>query len=127
MSASLAAVVAAGLLAAALPAAWAQASPFAEPADRHLQHGRGIWLGTCRECHANSLSDAPHYKNGSAWQPRLARGSTALYASALRGRVGEGGAEMPPRGGNDRLTDDEVKAAVDYMVWLVQSTRKETR
>ena len=60
-------------------------------------------------------------------QPRLARGRAALHASALGGRMDKDGSGMPPRGGNPRLTDDEVRAAVDYMVWLVETPRKETR
>ena len=110
---------------------WAAASAqtggaFPEPADARLSGGRTVWLGTCRDCHGNSMSDAPHFKNIEAWRPRLARGRPALYASALGGRKGEGDAEMPARGGNASLTDDEVKAAVDYMVWLVEP-RKESR
>lgn len=97
---------------------------FPEPADAHLRAGRTVWLGTCRDCHGNSMSDAPQVKNIKDWQPRLARGRAALYASALGGRKGAGDAEMPARGGNASLTDDAVKAAVDYMCWLVE-TRKE--
>ena len=108
------------------PAAAAQTNAFAQPADARLSAGRTVWLGTCRDCHGNSMSDAPHVKNIEAWRPRLARGRAALYASAVGGRKGEGDAEMPARGGNASLTDDEVKAAVDYMVWLVEP-RKESR
>jgi cytochrome c5 len=100
------------------------AGPFPEPSDAHLRAGRTVWLGTCRDCHGNSMSDAPTVKNTKDWQPRLARGRAALYASALGGRKGAGGTEMPARGGNANLTDDQVRAAVDYMVWLVEP-RKE--
>jgi cytochrome c5 len=102
------------------------AGPFPEPSDAHLRAGRTVWLGTCRDCHGNSMSDAPYVKNTKDWQPRLARGRAALYASALGGRKGAGGTEMPARGGNANLTDDQVRAAVDYMVWLVEP-RKEMR
>ena len=102
------------------------AGAFPEPPDARLRAGRTVWLGTCRGCHGNSMSDAPNVKNTKDWQPRLARGRAALYASALGGRKGQGDIEMPARGGNATLTDDEVRAAVDYMVWLVEP-RKETR
>ena len=55
-----------------------------------------------------------------AWAPRLAQRPQALYARALGGLTGPKGTQMPPRGGNSRLTDDEVKAAVDYMTVIVK-------
>lgn len=86
---------------------------FAEP---RLEFGRAVWVGTCSACHANSLADAPQLGDAQAWRERVARGSEALYASALSGRVGADGSEMPARGGNPQLTDVQVRAAVDYMV-----------
>ena len=52
--------------------------------------------------------------------PRLAKGKDALYKSALGGLTGTSGTQMPPRGGNDKLTDHQVKAAVDYMAAIVK-------
>ena len=43
------------------------------------------------------------------------------YQSALGGLTGPMGTQMPPRGGNDRLDNDQVRAAVDYMLALVKS------
>lgn len=53
---------------------------------------------------------------GSArdWEPRLAQGKETLYKRALNGYRGEKGS-MPSRGSNAKLSEDEVKAAVDYM------------
>ena len=39
-----------------------------------------------------------------------------LHEHAINGHFGPKGTMMPPRGGNDALTDDEVKSAVNYMV-----------
>ena len=50
----------------------------------------------------------------------MAKGKEALYKSALGGLTGPKGTQMPPRGGNDKLTDAEVKAAVDYMMAIVR-------
>ena len=47
----------------------------------------------------------------AAWAPRIATGKPALYKSALKGK-----GAMPPKGGNAALSDDAVKAAVDYML-----------
>jgi cytochrome c5 len=109
--------------------AWAQsASPWPEYEGAQLRLGREIWLGTCRECHANPMSDAPQVKDKAAWGPRLAKDRAALYRSAMHGFAGPAGTEMPPRGGNPSLTDDQVQAAVDYMVALVnRSTERSTQ
>lgn len=82
----------------------------------HADPGREIWMGTCQACHAEALSGAPLITDKAAWTPRLAKGKEALYRSALNGFVGAKGTEMPARGGNSSLTDEQVKAAVDYMV-----------
>ena len=41
-----------------------------------------------------------------------------LYEHALNGFFEPVDTEMPARGGNAALSDDEVRAAVDYMVAL---------
>ena len=88
--------------------------------DPRLKQGRAIWIGTCEACHAHDLAGAPLVADRKAWAPRLAKGTQALYASALGGLTGAKGTQMPPRGGNSKLTDDEVKAAVDYMAAIVR-------
>lgn len=120
-SASMAVAAAAMLVlasAAASPAGAAQKFP--EFADAHLKHARAIRLGTCEACHANDVAGAPLVTNRAAWTPRVAKGRNALYRSALGGLIGPKGTQMPPRGGNDKLTDSEVKAAVDYMLAIVR-------
>lgn len=95
-----------------------QAAGYPEYDEPILQLGREIWLGTCADCHANSLSDAPQAKNPSAWLPRITKGRETLYSHALNGFSGEYG-DMPPRGGNANLSDAEVKAALEYMLKIV--------
>jgi cytochrome c5 len=120
-AASPAIALAAALLLASLAASPAAAAQrFPEFADARLKQGRAVWLGTCEACHANDLADAPLVTNKAAWAPRVAKGKDALYKSALGGLTGPKGTQMPPRGGNDKLTDDQVRAAVDYMVAIVR-------
>ena len=88
--------------------------------DPRLKQGRAVWLGTCEACHANDVAGAPLVTSKGAWAPRLAKGRDALYKSALGGLTGPKGTQMPPRGGNDKLTDDQVRSAVDYMVAMVR-------
>lgn len=115
----LAVLCTAGALLALPAAALDLTARFPVPADPAAAQGRSTWVGICRECHANSISDAPQVRSAAAWAPRLARGREALYASALNGRSGPEGTEMPPRGGIASLSDEEVKRAVDYMLFLV--------
>ena len=64
----------------------------------------------CSVCHAAGVAGAPKFGDKAAWAPRLKTGKDALHASALKGK-----GAMPPKGGNASLSDDAVKAAVDYM------------
>ena len=112
--------LAAAVLFASLAASPAGAQKFPEFPDPRLKQGRTIWLGTCEACHANDVAGAPLVTSKVAWAPRIAKGRDALYKSALGGLTGPKGTQMPPRGGNDKLTDDQVKAAVDYMVAIVR-------
>ncbi len=89
--------------------------------DQQLMMGRGVWMGTCRNCHLMGVSGAPAVTNHEAWAPRIQKGKPALYQSALNGIKGEDGEfRMPPRGGNAQLNDEQVRLAVDYMVAAVK-------
>lgn len=79
--------------------------------------GKSVFGKTCALCHASGAAGAPKPGNKDEWGPRIAQGNDTLYKHALEGFTGAKGA-MPARGGNASLSDDEVKAAVDYMVSL---------
>lgn len=85
--------------------------------------GKRIFDRVCAACHANDLSDAPQIKQPSMWTARIEKGRELLYRHAIEGFTGATGEEMPPRGGRAELTDAEVKAAVDYIVSIVNTTR----
>ena len=95
-------------------------SEFPEFPGKQMQLGRRIWLDTCQVCHTTDIAGAPLVTNPAAWAPRIEKGRDVLYEHAINGFHGPMGTEMPPRGGNAQLTDEEVRAAVDYMVALVQ-------
>ena len=80
--------------------------------------GEEVFNKTCKMCHGSGMMNAPKAGDVEAWKPRLAKGHEALYESAINGFRDKG--VMPPKGGNSKLTDDEVKAAVDYMLGLVE-------
>jgi len=80
------------------------------------EHGRAVWVGTCFLCHSEPATGAPQLGDAKAWAKRIAQGKPVLYQHALEGFMGPLGDEMPARGANPDLSDDDVKAAVDYMV-----------
>ena len=83
-------------------------------ADADLERGRQVWTGTCIQCHSTGLGGAPLIGNAELWGPRIEKGLDVLYDHALNGFYGKKG-EMPARGGNDALDDDQVRAAVRFM------------
>jgi len=86
------------------------------PDDPTQLKGRDVWSGTCQGCHGLGIAGSPKITDKAAWAPRIAKGRETLHEHALNGFFGEDGAMMPERGGNSELTDDQVKAAVDFMV-----------
>ncbi len=94
---------------AAPAAAPVAAAPAANPA------GESVYKKTCALCHAAGVAGAPKPGDKAEWAARIAQGDETLYKHAIEGFTGEKGM-MPPRGGGSSLSDDEVKAAVDYMV-----------
>jgi cytochrome c5 len=78
--------------------------------------GEKVYKGLCFNCHGTGIPNIPQTGNKEAWAPRIAQGKDVLYKNAINGFTGESGMPMLPKGGNTALSDDEVKAAVDYMV-----------
>ena len=77
--------------------------------------GKKIYDASCMACHAAGVAGAPKLGDKASWAPRIAQGNDTLYTHAIKGYQGKAGM-MPPKGGNMALKDDDVKAAVDYMV-----------
>ena len=77
--------------------------------------GRQVYARACVACHGAGLVGAPKLGDRTAWAPRIARGRAELVAHAIEGFRGEAGV-MPPKGGHAYLEDDQVAAAVDFMV-----------
>ena len=73
-----------------------------------------IYQSACASCHAAGIANAPIYGDQAAWATRLADVQT-LYASSLNGK-----GAMPAKGGRPDLSDDTIKAVVDYMLDAVR-------
>jgi len=72
--------------------------------------GKNVYKGTCWRCHEWGTGGAPKLGDAAAWKERLTKGKKTLYEHAIYGFKA-----MPAKGGNSNLSDEEVKAAVDYM------------
>ena len=99
---------------AAAPATPAAATAAAPAAGGDLEKGEHVYKGTCSLCHATGTAGAPVLGSKADWEPRIAQGKETLYSHAINGFTGTKGA-MPAKGANAGLSDEDVKAAVDYM------------
>jgi cytochrome c5 len=77
--------------------------------------GKSTYGKVCALCHAAGIGGAPKPGDKADWGPRIAQGMEVLYQHSLQGFTGTKGV-MPPHGAVPTLTDEEMKAAVDYMV-----------
>jgi len=75
--------------------------------------GEDVFNTACMACHSTGAAGAPKMGDVAAWADRIAKGNEALYQSALNGVSGTG---MMAKGGCMSCSDEEAKAAVDYMV-----------
>ena len=73
--------------------------------------GQKIYQKSCQACHATGAAGAPKLGDKEAWAPRIAKGNDALLSSVKNGLKA-----MPPKGTCMSCSDDELRAAVDYMV-----------
>lgn len=97
------------------PNAVAVAAPVASAAafDGSLD-GNMIYDNVCMACHTTGAGGAPKLE-AAAWDSRMEKGMEAVIANAINGFMGEAGL-MPAKGGRADLSDEQVKAAVEYMV-----------
>ena len=73
--------------------------------------GQIVWEQNCKVCHSVGLAGSPKFGDKKAWAKRLERGMPSIYQHAL-----EGWGDMPAKGGNPDLSEQQVLQAVDYMV-----------
>ena len=70
-----------------------------------------VYNTSCTACHGAGVMGAPKMGDAAAWSPRVAKGMETLVSNAINGFNA-----MPAKGGCMACSDDEIKAAVEYMV-----------
>lgn len=104
-------VIAGSAEASAEQAAVAAAPPAATPTAAAGSSPEAVYQQACAACHGTGVMGAPKLGEKAQWEGRVSKGKDGLYASAINGF-----GLMPPKGGATSLSDEDVKAAVDYML-----------
>ncbi|QVQ25082.1 c-type cytochrome [Achromobacter deleyi] len=101
-------------VAAAAPAAAAPAAP-AAPAPQQVAAvnpaGEKLYKSVCFACHATGVANAPKFGDKAAWEPFIKTGMDAMVLVAMQGKP-----PMPPKGGAANASEEDIRAAVQYMV-----------
>lgn len=71
--------------------------------------GEQVYQATCFACHGTGALNAP--KSADDWAPRIAKGKDLLLEHSINGFNA-----MPPRGTCMDCSDDEISAAIDFMI-----------
>ncbi|MCZ8409712.1 c-type cytochrome [Achromobacter dolens] len=99
----------------AAPAAPAAAAPAAAPAPQQAAAvnpaGEKLYKSVCFACHATGVANAPKFGDKAAWEPYIKTGMDAMVKVAMQGKP-----PMPPKGGAANASEDDIRAAVQYMV-----------
>ncbi|GIS45864.1 MAG: hypothetical protein Ct9H90mP18_01960 [Gammaproteobacteria bacterium] len=72
--------------------------------------GKDIYNNVCMSCHTSGAAGAPMIGNSSQWTDRPSKGKTLICECDKRYR------SYAAKGGLSSLTDEEVRAAVDYLL-----------
>ena len=78
-----------------------------------VSDGEAVYKQACISCHMTGAAGAPKLGDMSAWQPRIAGGVDTLVQSAI---AGVPGTAMVAKGACNTCSDDDIRAAVEYMV-----------
>ena len=91
----------------------AAAAPAAVAFDGSLD-GKMIYEAVCQACHMAGAAGAPQLV-AAQWEGRLDQGVDTLVQHAI-----EGIGVMPAKGGRADLSDEQVRASVEYMLDQLQ-------
>jgi cytochrome c5 len=94
-------------------AAQAEAAAAAEPTtdSEAAVDGEQVYQTVCMACHAAGVAGAPIPGSEALAQRHADKGTEGLVASVINGLN-----VMPPRAGRPDLTDEQIRASVDFML-----------
>lgn len=72
--------------------------------------GEQVYKSICMSCHMPGVAGAPKPGDATAWNARYDGDLEQLLAGAKRGKN-----VMPPKGSCGNCTDDELRAAINFM------------
>jgi len=81
--------------------------------------GEKIYKAGCFACHATGVAGAPTFGDAALWKERIAKGKDVMLNNAIKGFTGTTGI-MPPKGGFTHFSDEDISAAIDYMIEAAQ-------
>lgn len=89
--------------------------------DEHdMEKGEDVYDRACASCHAGGIAGAPETGDAEFWAERMEEvGLETMIERSIEGFTGDAG-HMPARGGQQDLSDEEVAAAV---AWMVRESR----
>jgi len=79
----------------------------------HAATGEEVYKAACSTCHDSGVGQAPRVTHRDEWESRWQRGRTAMHDAAVKGVPNSA---MVAKGGFSKLSDAEVKAAVDFIL-----------
>jgi cytochrome c5 len=90
------------------------------PAMKHGNlSGEDLYNSVCASCHTTGGSGAPMLGDKAEWSKRLAQGGlNGLYTVAIDGK-----GSMPPKGTCIGCSDQEIQAAVDYILKTTEESK----
>lgn len=83
----------------------------ATPATQVEVDGSAVYAGLCKTCHEAGIAEAPIAGSDQMAARLQEKGLETLVSNAVNGLNA-----MPPRGGNPTLTDEQIQAAVEFML-----------
>lgn len=89
----------------------AGATPEAAGGAQQARSGDAVYNQFCAACHTSGVLNAPKLNDAADWEPRLAQGMDTVLRHAI-----EGYNAMPAKGTCGNCSDDEIQAAIDYMI-----------